>query len=85
MVSVNFVISGSRLLGVLYGANAGTPDSQLASNQIFSRWLQKRVLITDSSGVQYLAQGGYGPDRQWFQHLPREPSKGLWLFTLRTA
>jgi hypothetical protein len=67
MVSVNFVISGSRLLGVLYGANAGTPDSQLASNQIFSRWLQKRVLITDSAGVQYSAQGGYGPDRQWFQ------------------
>src|SRR2546426_1178211 len=39
------------------------------SNRIFARWLQKRVVITDSSGVQYFAQGGYGPDRQWF-HAP---------------
>jgi hypothetical protein len=36
------------------------------ADQIFARWLQKRVILTDSSGVQHFAQGGYGPDRQWF-------------------
>jgi hypothetical protein len=65
--SLSFVTSGGRLLGVLYGANTGTPDNQLPDNKIFARWLQKKVVITDSSGVQYFAQGSYGPDRQWFQ------------------
>ncbi len=36
-------------------------------HQIFARWLQKKLVITDSSGAQHVAQGGYGPDRQWFQ------------------
>ena len=36
----------------------------LGKNQVFARWLQKNVVITDYSSVQYLAQGGYGPDRQ---------------------
>lgn len=64
--SVSFVISRERILGVLYGANTGTPDNQLADNQIFARWLQKKVVITDTNGVQYFTQGSYGPDRQWF-------------------
>jgi hypothetical protein len=64
MVSMGFVTSGSRLLGVLYGATAN-PD--LTQNQIFSRWLQKRVVLVDSAGSTYNAQGSYGPDRQWFQ------------------
>jgi hypothetical protein len=38
-----------------------------AADQIFARWLQKKVVITDSSGVQYTSRIGYGPDRQWFQ------------------
>jgi hypothetical protein len=66
MVSVGFVTKGNQVLGALYGANAGSPENTLASNQIFARWLQKKVVLTDSSGVQHFAQGGYGPDRQWF-------------------
>jgi hypothetical protein len=27
-------------------------------------------VITDSSGAQSLLQGGYGPDRQWFEAPP---------------
>jgi hypothetical protein len=65
--SLSFVTSGSRILGVLYGANTGTPDNQLSDNEIYARWLQRKVVITDSSGAQYFAQGSYGPDRQWFQ------------------
>lgn len=66
MVALGFVAKGNRLLGVLYGADHRSPDGSLTDNQIFARWLQKRVSITDSSGVQYWAQGAYGPDRQWF-------------------
>jgi len=64
MVSLGFVTSGGRLLGVLYGAGA---SSSLDQNRIFARWLQKKVVISDSTGVQLTLQGGYGPDRQWFQ------------------
>ena len=66
MDSLGFVTSGSRLLGVLYGANTGSRDNQQADNKIFARWLQKRVTLIDSAGSTYAAQGGYGPDRQWF-------------------
>jgi hypothetical protein len=34
---------------------------------LFARWLQKKVVIMDSSGNQFLLRGGYGPDRLWFQ------------------
>lgn len=67
MDTVSFVTKGSQVLGTLYGANTGTPDNQLSDNAIFARWLQKKIVITDSSGTQYFAQGSYGPDRQWFQ------------------
>ncbi|MCU1271339.1 MAG: Ig family protein [Acidobacteriaceae bacterium] len=60
-----FVTKDGSILGVLYGANP--LDLLNAANQIFARWLQKKVVITDSSGAQYTLQGGYGPDRQWFQ------------------
>jgi len=60
-----FVTNGSSILGVLYGANP--VDVLNAANQIFARWLQKKIIIADSSGVQYSTQVGYGPDRQWFQ------------------
>jgi hypothetical protein len=63
IVAIGFVTRGSELLGVLYGAGA---VETLDQNRIFARWLQKKVVITDSSGVQYFTQGGYGPDRQWF-------------------
>ncbi|MEY2394017.1 MAG: hypothetical protein QOF94_362 [Acidobacteriaceae bacterium] len=64
IVAVAFVTQGNKLLGVLYGASA---VASLDQNQIFARWLQKKVVITDSSSAQYTLQGGYGPDRQWFQ------------------
>jgi hypothetical protein len=64
MVALGFVTRGNEMLGVLYGASA---VETLDQNRIFARWLQKKVVITDSSGVQYFAQGGYGPDRQWLQ------------------
>ena len=31
-----------------------------------ARWLQKKIIIADSSGAQYSTQISYGPDRQWF-------------------
>lgn len=58
------VTNGQTILGVLYGANS---VDLLSSNAIYSRWLQKQILITDSSGTEYKPQGGYGPDRQWFR------------------
>lgn len=60
-----FVMKGDRILGVLYGANA--IDLLNAQDRIYARWLQKKIIITDSSGTEYLLQGGYGPNRQWFQ------------------
>ena len=72
MVALGFVVKGGQLLGVLYGADAGASDGSLTDNQIFARWLQKKVVITDSSGAQYTLQGGYGPDRQSF----KPPSSG---------
>ena len=59
-----FLTRGDQILGVLYGADPNTTDFPDA--QIFARWLQKKVVITDSSGVQYITQSAYGPDRQWF-------------------
>jgi hypothetical protein len=69
-----FVTQGSSILGVLYGANA--IDLLNAANQIYARWLQKKVVITDSSGAQSALQGGYGPDRQRFQAPPTGSLQG---------
>ena len=49
MVAVGFVTQGDKLLGVLYGASA---VESLDQNQIFARWLQKKVVVKDSSGNQ---------------------------------
>lgn len=59
-----FVVRGTFVEGVVYGAN-GT-DLLGANSQIFARWLQKKVVLTDALGNQYSPRGGYGPDRQWF-------------------
>jgi hypothetical protein len=64
IVTIGFVVRENRLLGVLYGASA---VETLDQNEIFGRWLQKQVLLTDPTGNGNSAQGGYGPDRQWFQ------------------
>jgi hypothetical protein len=59
----SFVTRGDSVLGVLYGANP--TDLLAATSQIFSRWLQKKVVITDSTGAPVPLEGAYGPDRQW--------------------
>ena len=64
IVALGFVARGNQLLGVLYGAGA-VPT--LDQNRIFARWLQKKVVIADPSSITHVAQGGFGPDRQWFQ------------------
>jgi hypothetical protein len=64
LTTPSFVTRGSQILGVLYGGNPSDLDSP--TDQIFARWLQKKIVIMDSAGVRYAAQGGYGPDRQWF-------------------
>jgi hypothetical protein len=63
-VTPAFVTRAGRVLGVLYGANP--QDLLSATDAIFARWLQKKVEVVDSSGTAVAAQGGYGPDRQWF-------------------
>ncbi|PYV99558.1 MAG: hypothetical protein DMG89_07690 [Acidobacteria bacterium] len=73
IVALGFVTKGTQLLGALYGAG---PVESLDQNQIFARWLQKKVVITDSANVQYSPQGGYGPDRQQFQISQAGPLKG---------
>ena len=57
-------MKGDQVLGTLYGASA-VPT--LDQNEIFARWLQKKLLLTDGSGKGYSPEGAYGPDRQWFQ------------------
>jgi hypothetical protein len=64
IVALAFVTRGNQLLGSLYGAS---PVESLDQNEIFGRWLQKRVLLTDATGNESSTQGAYGPDRQWFQ------------------
>ncbi len=64
IVALGFVMKGNQLLGTLYGASA---VETLDQNQIFARWLQKKLIIRDDSGSTHQPTGGYGPDRQWFQ------------------
>jgi len=73
IVSMGFVTSGNQLLGVVYGAGA---DPALDQNRVFARWLQEKVVITDSSDVPQSAQGAYGPDRLWFQAPPSGSVQG---------
>lgn len=63
-VTPAFVTRAGHVLGVLYGANP--QDLLSATDAIFARWLQKKVEVVDASGMTVGAQGGYGPDRQWF-------------------
>jgi hypothetical protein len=52
---------GTRVLGVLYGAGA---DSHLASNRIFARWLQKKVVFVGEDGSRTEGEAALGPERQ---------------------
>lgn len=65
LVTPAFVTQGTQILGVLYGGNP--VDLLNPQDAIFARWLQKRIVFEDSSGNNYVLQGGFGPDRQWFQ------------------
>jgi hypothetical protein len=64
IVSLGFVTSGNQLLGIVYGAGS---DPALDENRIFGRWLQNKLVITDSAGTEHAVQGAFGPDRQWLQ------------------
>jgi hypothetical protein len=72
-VTPAMVTDGNRVLGVLYGANG--MDLLSATDSIFARWLQKKVVILDSSAAQLPLQGGYGPSRQWFTLVQSGPQK----------
>ena len=72
IVALGFVVKGSHVLGVVYGAGA---VSSLDRNRLFARWLQKRVMITGNDGVRHAAGGSLGPDRQWLKAVG--PIKGV--------
>lgn len=61
IVAIGWVTRGNRVLGFLYGAGA---SSGLASNRIFGRWLQKKVVFVASDGTRYEPSSALGPDRQ---------------------
>jgi hypothetical protein len=71
--SPSFVVLGNSILGVLYTGYAAGP---CCTGQIFARWLQKSITIADSTGAQFMLQGGYGPDRQWFTLPSSGPIQG---------
>jgi hypothetical protein len=52
---------GRKLLGVLYGAG---PVSALNENNIYARWLQKRVVFVANDGTRLSGTRALGPDRQ---------------------
>ena len=60
IVSVGWVVDGSRVLGFFYG---GGDAASLDRNRIFARWLQRKVSIGDLAGVAGSA-ASLGPDRQ---------------------
>jgi hypothetical protein len=64
IVALGFVVKGSLVLGVVYGAGA---VSSLDRNRLFARWLQKRIVITDKDGVRHTAEGALGPERLWLK------------------
>jgi hypothetical protein len=61
IVSIGWVVDGSRLMGYLYGAGA-VPE--LNRNRIFARWFQKKVVFVDADGGWHEASRALGPDRQ---------------------
>jgi hypothetical protein len=63
-VTPAFVTRAGRVLGVVYGANP--QDLLSATDAIFARWLQKKDGGCGLNRATVTAQGGYGPDRQWF-------------------
>ena len=64
IVALGFVVKGSRVLGVVYGAGA---VSSLDRNRLFARWLQKKIVITGKDGVRHTAEGALGPERLWLK------------------
>ncbi|GMU22609.1 MAG: hypothetical protein AMXMBFR13_26940 [Phycisphaerae bacterium] len=64
IVAVGWVVRDQQLLGFLYGAGA-VPE--LNRNRIFARWLQKKLVFTDTAGNELRVLGALGPDRQIVQ------------------
>ena len=75
-VTMCFVTHGNALLGALYG---GT-DRPANPNSIYARWLQKKVVLADSSGNQIPVQGSYGPDRQQFAISSGSLQGTIWVY-----
>lgn len=61
IVAIGWVVRDQHLLGFLYGAG---PVPSLDRNRVFARWLQKKLVFTDSEGREYAGTDGLGPDRQ---------------------
>ncbi len=70
IVAVGWVTRGAeelpdrKLIGVLYGAG---PVSTFDHNQIFARWLQKKIVFVAADGTRFAGIQSLGPDRQLLQ------------------
>ena len=64
VVAIGWVIRDQHLLGFLYGAGQ-VPE--LNRNRIFGRWLQKKLVFTNTAGNPLRVVGALGPDRQIVQ------------------
>ncbi len=73
IVAVGWVVRDDRLLGLLYGAGA-VPS--LDRNRIYARWLQKRLVFTDSAGERHEPVRALGPDRQVLSLKGERPQEG---------
>ncbi|MBI4579305.1 MAG: hypothetical protein HY718_06355 [Planctomycetes bacterium] len=60
IVAIGWVTRADRVLGFLYGAGA---VRELNRNRIFARWLQKKLVLVDSSGRQHTPTAALAPDR----------------------
>jgi hypothetical protein len=60
MDSAGLVQDGSRIYGILYGASG---SSTLLGNQIYARWLQKKVIFENASIRWGDVEQGFGPDQ----------------------
>lgn len=72
IVAMGWVQAHGKLLGVLYGAG---PVKELNRNQIFARWLQKRITFETEDGTVYKVEKSLGSDTALLP-LPEGPHVG---------
>jgi hypothetical protein len=79
MDSIAFVTKGEQILGVLYSGDPGTPDGNVLSvDAIFARWLQKKIILIDSSGTILPPRGATAPTASGSWFLPQASMELLW-------